>query len=111
LNDDGIRQAIFPHPLLQDQRNAARVRQDGDQGNIRVVNCEFRQLEPQASPDNDGTGTAFACLSHIGSVLCHGTHDIDNYHAPAARDAIGGGGFAVKRDKVDAINQRLVTRL
>ena len=111
FNDDGVRQAIFAHPFFQNQGNTARIRQDRNQRDVRIIRGQLRQVQRQAGANHDRIGAACTGLLHLGSVFGHRAHDVDGNNAIARGDFLRGADFAVQRHQVGAVDSFLVAAL
>ena len=92
LDHDGVRQALFALPFLDDQLNAARIGQDGNQCGLRMVLCQVGQVQRQAGAHHHGIDAALQCTTYRRGIFTDGAHHIDGQQAAAL------GQFACRAD-------------
>ena len=106
LDDDGVGQAALLFPLAHHQLDAAQVRQDWNQGDLRVIAAQLGQVQRQACAHHDGVDPRNQCLAHIVFVFAHGPHDVDRDHAPAAGQLAGPRDLTVERLQIGGVHPR-----
>ena len=102
LDDHGRRQPLPALPFLPQQRHAAGLGQDGDQGGARMVLRELGQVQRQPRAHHQRVDAGLERRPHRGRVVAHRAHHIDRQQATP---------FAEPASRPDLTRQRLLVGL
>ena len=94
FNHNGVWQAAFLLPFANQELNATGIGQNRNQSHVGIIARQFRQVQGQTCPHDQGIDTAGHGCLHIGLVLPYGFHDVDCDLAVTKRQTAGLADFA-----------------
>ena len=107
LDHHGIGQAPALFPLLDQQLNATRIRQNGDKRSLGVILGQIGQIQRQTRAHHQGIDFGFKRGLDVFGIRPQRLHDVDGNQATAFGDLARAVDFPAKRRHVGSVDDAL----